>query len=100
MRIYGDNIFYCLVNGVWEILGFLELGDLLVITVINRLRNLTGCLDFTGISLKFFKPSVCIKVEISGKILREPMISCLDSIEFRHVEIKDSLPINHASFVV
>lgn len=83
-----DYILDFLVNGVEGIIGFLEFGLLLVTAVITRMRNLDGCLDFTGTSLKNFRPSVFIELEISRKNLREPIISCLDGSESRHVEIK------------
>lgn len=91
MGVYGDNILYCLVNGVEGIIGFLELGVLLVNAVITRMRDLNGCLDFNGTSLKNFRHGVFIELEISCKNLREPIISRLDGSESRHVEIKDSL---------
>lgn len=82
-----DYILDCLVNGVEGIIGFLEFG-LLVTAVITRMRNLDGCLDFTGTSLKNFRSSVFIELEISRKNLREPIISCLDGSASRHVETK------------
>lgn len=94
---YGDDMLYGLVNvSAEEIIGFLELGVLLVTAVIAHMRDLNGCLDFAGISLENFRPSVFfIESEIFRKSLRKPMISCLDDISVsRHTEkIKDALLI-------